>query len=360
LPVSIAFAHWTKSRAWRKLACLIRLWYDATSVRRKRNMRPRLELAALLAVMSASTAFAQGERYPSKPIRWVVPYAAGGGTDVIVRPIALMLGEALGQPIPYDNRGGGGGVIAGEIVAKAAPDGYTMLVASPAVMTINAHLFGKMPFDPIKDFAAITKFASTPNMLAAHPSFPPRTIQELVDYAKANPGKVNWASSGTGAGGHLGLELFRLKAGIKVVHVPYKGAGPALVGLLGGNVDVLFANPGVFMQHLKAGRLRSIAVASQERLAVLPDVPTVNESGFPGFESGSWYGLVAPAGTPDRIIKLMHAASLKVVHSPEIGARLAADGATAVGDTPEHFAKTLRDDSAMWGRVIKEAGIKVE
>ena len=320
----------------------------------------RLKLAGLLTLTSVSPLLAQGDGYPNKPIRWVVPYAAGGGTDVIMRPIALMLGEALGQSILYDNRGGGGGVIAGEIVARASPDGYTMLVASPAVMTVNPSLFASMPFDPIKDFAAVTKVASTPNVLAAHPSFPVRTIQELVEYAKVNPGKVNWASSGTGAGGHLAMELFRIKAGVKVVHVPYKGAGPALVGLLGGNVDVLFAIPGVFMPHLKSGRLRAIGIGSLERIAILPDVPTLNESGFPGLESGSWYGLVAPAATPARVIKFTHAATLKVLNSPVIAARLAADGATAVGDTPEHFAKSIRDDTVMWARVVKEAGIKVE
>jgi tripartite-type tricarboxylate transporter receptor subunit TctC len=323
-------------------------------------MRARLKLAGLLTLMSVSPLLAQGDGYPNKPIRWVVPYAAGGGTDVIMRPIALMLGEALGQSILYDNRGGGGGVIAGEIVARASPDGYTMLVASPAVMTVNPSLFASMPFDPIKDFAAVTKVASTPNVLAAHPSFPVRTIQELVEYAKVNPGKVNWASSGTGAGGHLAMELFRIKAGVKVVHVPYKGAGPALVGLLGGNVDVLFAIPGVFMPHLKSGRLRAIGIGSLERIAILPDVPTLNESGFPGLESGSWYGLVAPAATPARVIKFTHAATLKVLNSPVIAARLAADGATAVGDTPEHFAKSIRDDTVMWARVVKEAGIKLE
>ena len=323
-------------------------------------MWARLKLAGLLTLMSVSPLLAQGDGYPNKPIRWVVPYAAGGGTDVIMRPIALMLGEVLGQSILYDNRGGGGGVIAGEIVARASPDGYTMLVASPAVMTVNPSLFASMPFDPIKDFAAVTKVASTPNVLAAHPSFPVRTIQELVEYAKVNPGKVNWASSGTGAGGHLAMELFRIKAGVKVVHVPYKGAGPALVGLLGGNVDLLFAIPGVFMPHLKSGRLRAIGIGSLERIAILPDVPTLNESGFPGLESGSWYGLVAPAATPARVIKFTHAATLKVLNSPVIAARLAADGATAVGDTPEHFAKSIRDDTVMWARVVKEAGIKLE
>lgn len=322
-------------------------------------MRARITVALLLVLIGVAQAFAQSDRYPYKPIRWVVPFAAGGGTDVIVRPIALMLGESLNQPITYDNRGGGGGVIAGEIVAKAAPDGYTMLVANPALMTINRSLL-KMPFDPLKDFTAITKFASTPNILAAHPSFPARTLQELVEYAKANPGKINWASSGTGSGGHLAMELLRIRADIKVVHVPYKGAGPALVGLLGGNVDVLFAIPGVFMPHVKAGRLRAIAIGSLERAAILPDLPTMNESGFPGLQSGSWYGLVVPTGTPARIIRFMHAASVKVMTSPDTTARLAADGASAVANTPEQFAQEIRDDTAMWAKVIRDAGIKVE
>jgi tripartite-type tricarboxylate transporter receptor subunit TctC len=323
------------------------------------KMRVSIIVAQLLALIGVAPAFAQSDRYPSKPIRWVVPFAAGGGTDVVVRPLALMLGEALGQAILYDNRGGGGGVIAGEIVAKSAADGYTMLVANPAVMTINPSLL-KMPFDPLKDFAAVTRFATTPNVLGAHPSFTARTVQELVEYAKANPGKINWASSGTGSAGHLAMELFRIKAGIKVVHVPYKGAGPALVGLLGGNVDVLFAIPGVFMPHLKSGRLRAIAIGSLQRIAILPEVPTISESGYPGLEAGSWYGIVVPAGTPVRIVRFMHAACVKVLQSPDAIARLAADGATPVGNTPEQFARQLRDETAMWAKVIKEARITLE
>ena len=323
-------------------------------------MRARIMVALLFALIGIAHALAQADRYPYKPIRWVVPFAPGGGTDVVMRPIALTLGDAIGQSILYDNRGGGGGVIAGEIVARAAADGYTMLVANPALMTINRSLLPSMPFDPLKDFAAITKFATTPNVLAAHPSFPARTLQELVEYAKANPGKINWASSGTGSGGHLAMELLRIKANIKVVHVPYKGAGPALVGLLGGNVDVLFAIPGVFMPHLKANRLRAIAIGSLERAAIMPEVPTMNESGFPGLQSGSWYGLVVPTGTPARIIKFMHAVSVKVLNSPDTIARLATDGVTAVGNMPEEFAQEIRDDTAMWAKVIKEAGIKLE
>jgi tripartite-type tricarboxylate transporter receptor subunit TctC len=232
----------------------------------------------------------KGAAYPTKPIRWVIPFAAGGGTDVVARPIATKLSERLGQAITYDNRGGGGGIIAGEIVAKAAPDGYTMLTAAVAVMTVTPSLT-KVPYDPVKDFSPITKFANVPNMLVARAAFPVRTIQEVISHAKANPGKVAWAISGPGSGGHLAMESFRLTTGINVIRVPYKGAGPATVALISNEADLLFANPGVFMPHLKAGRLRAIGAASLKRMALFPDLPTFNESGFPGFESGSWYGL---------------------------------------------------------------------
>ncbi len=312
-------------------------------------------LAALLASASAPA-----QHYPNKVVRWVVPYAAGGGTDVVARPIALAMGDVTGQPVAYDNRGGGNGLIAGEIVARAAPDGYTLLVGSPAIMTTNQNLYPKMPFDPIRDFAAISKFASVPNLLIAHPSLPARTVQELIDYAKANPGKVNWASSGIGAGGHLAIELVQSKTGIKVVHIAYKGAGPALIAVIGGDAQLMFGGPGVFMPHVKAGRVRALAIGSLQRIPILPDVPTLNESGLPGMESGSWYGLVAPAGTPAAIIKSIHAATVKVLNMPETQSRLAADGAIASGNTPEQFAQEIRMEAAMWARVIKQAGIKLD
>jgi tripartite-type tricarboxylate transporter receptor subunit TctC len=318
-----------------------------------------INLAAVLTAISVSHAFAQSSAYPNKPMRWVVPFAPGGGTDVIARPVAQKLGERLGQSILYENRGGGGGLIAGEIVARATPDGYTMLVAAVAVMTVTVSLVPKMPFDPVKDFAPITKFASVPNILAARPAFPVRTVQELIDYAKASPGKVTWASSGTGSGGTLAMELFRLNTGIKVVHVPYKGAGPATVGLLSNEADLLFANPGVFMPHIRAGRLRPIAVASPRRISVFPDLPTFAESGFPGFESASWYGLAAPARTPTAIITLLHSEVVKVLNHPDILAQFALDGAQPVGNTPQAFSQEIRDDIAKWAKVIRDANIKM-
>ena len=215
----------------------------------------------------------------------------------------------------YDNRGGGGGVIAGEIVANANPDGYTLLVAAVAVMTVTGTL-QKMPFDPIRDFAPITKFANVPNMLSSRIAFPISRIQEIAPYAKANPGKLRWALSGTGSAGTLSMELFRLMTGIDIITIPYKGAGPALLGVLSNEADLMFANPAVFMPHIKSGRLRALGAASLERMAALPDMPTFHESGFPGFESQSWYGLAAPARTPAKIIALWHRETVAVLHEP--------------------------------------------
>lgn len=319
----------------------------------------RIILVALFAAAGMSSVCAQGN-YPNKPIRWVVPYASGGGTDVIARPLALKLGEVLGVPIVYENRGGGGGLIAGETVAKSAPDGYTLLVGSGNTHTFPTLLYDKVPFDPVKDYAPITNFVIVPNVLVAHPSFPPKTIQELVAYGKANPGKINWASSGNGAGGHLALVMFALQAGIKVLHVPFKGAGPAVTAMLGGETDLLFANTGVFLGAIKSGKLRPLGVAAMTRLALLPNVPTLNESGFAGFESSTYYGLLAPARTPRPIINKLHGELAKIIHSPESVARLAGVGAIPVANTPEQFAEENRKDVAKWSKIIKENGIKAD
>lgn len=323
------------------------------------RLRATIAVAGLLMLSGITPAHAQAGAYPTKPIRWVVPFTPGGGTDLVARPIAQKMGEKLGQSILIDNRGGGGGVIAGEIVARAAPDGYTLLVAAVAVMTVNVSLMPKMPFDPIRDFAPITKFAGSPNMIAARPGLPARTVQELIDYAKANPRKVTWAVSGIGSPGHLGMELFRRLAGIDVVHVVYKGAGPAALSLLTGESDLLMANPSVFLPHIRTGRLRAIAIAGPKRIAPLPDTPTISESGFPGFESVAWFGLAAPARTPAPIIALLHRHALSVLKHPDILAQFALDGAYAIGNTPEAFAQEIREEIARWAKVIKDANIKL-
>ena len=322
-----------------------------------------IEVAGLVALMLASQAVAQRQStsaepaYPAKPIRWVIPFAPGGGTDVIARPIAHKLTERIGQNILYDNRGGGGGAIAGDIVAKANPDGYTLLVAAVAVMTVTGSL-QKLPFDPIKDFAPITKFAGVPNILAARTALPISRIQEVAPYAKANPGKLRWASSGTGSSGTLLMELFRLATGIDIIAIPYKGAGPALTAVISNEADLLFANPGVFLPHIAAGRLRAIGSSSPQRMAILPDLPTFNESGFPGFESLSWYGLAAPAQTNPAIINYLHREVIAVLKQPDIIARLARDGGTPIGNTPQAFAQEIRSETAKWAKVIKDADIK--
>jgi len=308
-------------------------------------------------LLGTSTALAQGA-YPTKPIRWVIPYAPGGGTDVVARPIALKLGEVLGYPIVYENRPGGGGLIAGEMVARATPDGYTLLVGAGNTHIFATLLYDKVPYDPVKDYAPITSFAEVPNILVAHPSFPPKTVKDIVAYGKANPGKINWASSGNGAGGHLALVLFAELTGIKVAHIPYKGAGPASVAVLGGEADMLFANTGVFIGHIKAGRLRPMGAASEKRIGVLPDLPTFAELGYPNFISGSFYGLLAPAGTPQPMITKLHSELVKIIHSPESKARLESVGAFPVGSTAKEFAEYLRREVDTWGKVIRAHGIK--
>jgi tripartite-type tricarboxylate transporter receptor subunit TctC len=315
--------------------------------------------AGLLAALAVSNGWAQQTDFPTKPMRGVVPFAPGGGTDVVARPIAIKFGERMGHSVIYENRGGAGGVIAGEIVARAAPDGYTMLVAAVAVMTVNVSLM-KMPFDPVKDFAPVTKLASVPNLLAARASLPAKSVPELVSYAKTNPGKLLWALSGVGSGGHLAMEMFKMSTGIDVVRVFYKGAGPATVALLGNEADVLFANPGVFMPHIRSGKLNVLAVASRQRLPLFPNSPTFIEVGHADFESGSWYGLAAPAGTPSAILNKVQREAAAVLRDPDIVKRLAADGAEPVGNTPEAFAKEIRDDIVRWAKVIKAAGIKVQ
>jgi len=318
-----------------------------------------IKLAAIITLAGASSALAQVDTYPNKPIRWVIPFAPGGGTDMVARPIASKLTDRLGQQILYDNRGGGGGVVAGEIVAKANPDGYTLLVAAVAVMTVTGSL-QKMPFDPIKDFTPITKFANVPNMLVTRTALPVSRIQEIAPYAKANPGKLRWALSGTGSAGTRSMVLFRLLTGIDIITSPSTGAGPALVGVLSNEADLMFANPSVFLPHIKAGRLRAVGAASLERIAALPDMPTFHESGFPGFESQSWYGLAAPARTPAAIIALWHKETVAVLNQPDIVARITQDGGIPVGNTPQQFAREIRDETAKWAQVIKTAGIKAQ
>lgn len=315
-------------------------------------------LALMLSCTGPSTVFAQAA-YPSKPIRLLVPFAAGGGADVAARPFVQRLSERLGQSIIYENRGGAGGVLAGETVARAYPDGYTLLLGAVSVMTTTTHLMPKSPFDPATDFAPITRLMNVPSLIAARASFAPRTLKEMVDYVKTNPGKLIWAMSGIGSAGHLATERFKMDLALNVTQVFYKGAGPGTIALLSNEADVMFANPGVFMAHIKAGRLRAIALASAKRIAIMPDLSTFAEQGYPGYENGSWYGLVAPARTPAVVIKRLHEESVKVLSEPEIIAGLARDGGLTVGNTPQQFGQEIRDELAASAKVIKAAGIRL-
>ena len=318
----------------------------------------RVPVAVALAVLAAGAAGA--DVYPSKPIRFVVAFPPGGGTDLVARTIAPRLAERLAQQVVVDNRPGAGGNLGTEIVAKSAPDGYTMLMGSVGPLAINASLFARMPFDPLKDLAPVTLAASTPNVLVVHPSLPVTTVQELIALAKARPGAINFASSGQGTPAQLAGELFNSMAGVKMVHVPYKGAAPALADLLGGQVQVMFSTMPPALPHVTTGRLRALAVASLRRSPAAPELPTLDETALPGFEATTWHGVMVPAGTPRAIVGTLHDDIVAVLRTPEIAERLSSQGAEAIGNTPEEFASYIRSETAKWAKVVRESGAKAE
>jgi tripartite-type tricarboxylate transporter receptor subunit TctC len=322
----------------------------------KRHFR-RCTAIALAATMAAA---AWAQPYPTKPIRIVVPFPAGGTTDVLARAAAQRLTETLGQPAVVDNRPGAGGNIGAELVAKAAPDGYTLLMGTVGTHAINPSLYPKMPYDHVRDFAPVILVAGVPNVLVVNPALPVKSVQELIAYAKANPGRVNFASSGNGTSIHLSGELFKTMAGVQITHIPYKGSAPALMDLIGGQVQIMFDNLPSALPQIKAGKLKALAVTSRERAPALPDVPTMAESGLPGFEASSWFGLLAPAGTPQPIILKLNADVAKWVASPEAKEKLLAQGANAAGGTPEDFARHIAAETAKWQKVVKESGAKID
>ena len=310
-------------------------------------------------VIGAQAAFAQAT-YPSRPVRVVVPFPAGGTTDILARAAAQKLSETWGQQAIVDNRPGAGGNIGSELVAKSPPDGYTLLMGTVGTHAINPSLYPKMPYDHVKDFVPVILVAGVPNVLVVNPSLPVNSVQELIAYAKANPGKLNFASSGSGTSIHLSGELFKTMTGVQMTHIPYKGSAPALTDLIGGQVQLMFDNLPSSLAFIKAGKLRALAVTSATRSAALPDVPTIAESGVPGFEASSWFGLLAPAGTPRDIVTKINADTQKWLASPDAKDKLAAQGALAAGGSPEDFAKHIQAESAKWARVVKESGAKVE
>ncbi|HTO47392.1 MAG TPA: tripartite tricarboxylate transporter substrate binding protein, partial [Burkholderiales bacterium] len=286
-------------------------------------------------------------------------FTPGGGTDIMARLIASKLPDVLGQPVVVENRPGAATNIANEMVARSAPDGYTLLVCT-SVVAINMALYKKLPFDTVRDFAPVSLFADAPNVLVVHNGVAARTVEELVALARAKPGVLNYSSAGSGTSQNMSGELFKLRTGTSIVHVPFKGTAPSLTAVMGGEVDMTFANIPAILQHVKAGRLRPLALSGERRSELMPDVPTIREAGVPDGAVGVWYGVLAPATTPRSIVDTLAGAVAKIAHSPEMRQRLAEQGAEAVGSTPEEFGKLLREEVARWTEVVNAAGIRVD
>jgi len=313
-----------------------------------------------LAVAALVTLPAAAQDYPSKPIRVIVPFAPGGNVDITARAIAPALGEALGQTVVVENRTGAGGTLGADIVAKAAPDGYSLLMGSNSTVSVAPALYPRNPYHPVRDFAPIGLAAATPFVLVAHPSVPARSAKELVELAKAKPGSITMASGGNGSSNHLVGELFQSVSGIKLLHVPYKGAGAAGADLLGGQVQILFDQLSASTANIKSGRLRAMAVTSTSRAAVVPDVPTMQELGIRGMDVINITGLLAPAGTPVEIVAKLNAALLKALARSDVKERFATLGLEVIGGTPQQFADYIKEDFAKWTKVIKDGNIRVE
>jgi len=320
----------------------------------------RLATATAAACLAFSALPAQAGTYPERPIRIIVPFAAAGTTDLVTRILAQELGTRWNVPIVVDNRPGAGGNIGSDAAAQAEPDGYTLLMGTVATHGINASLYKRMPYDPVKDFAPIGLVASTPSVLEVNPKVPVDSVAEFIDYLKANPGKLYFGSAGNGSSHHLAGELFDSMASVKMVHVPYRGTAAAVTDLLAGQVQVIFDTLPSAMPYVKSGKLKALAITSAQRDPALPDVPTLAESGLSGYEVGSWYGLLAPAGTPPEVVQKISTAVADIVRTPETRRKLLALGATPVGNTSAQFADYIRREIDKWAVVVKASGAQVD
>jgi tripartite-type tricarboxylate transporter receptor subunit TctC len=300
------------------------------------------------------------QSYPTKPIRLISPYAPGGGSDTLARVIATRLTESWGQPVIVENRPGAAGSIGAEAAAKATPDGYTILVTPNAVLTINPHIYAKLRYDPIRDFAPITVATNSPYLLVVHPGVPAANVKELIAYARAKPGQLSYSSSGNGSSTHLAGVLFSQLAGIQLLHVPYKGAAPAIVDLLGGQIQMRFSSVVPVLPHVRSGKLRALGISSAKRYGPLPEIATISESALPGFVVESWYGILAPARTPRAVVAKLNSEIVRHLNSDDMKTRMAADGAEVIGSTPEALAKWIRDDLARWAKPVKDSGARAE
>jgi tripartite-type tricarboxylate transporter receptor subunit TctC len=317
-------------------------------------------VAAQSILFAACAAFAGGvgaQSYPSKPIRFIVPYPPGGVNDIVARSLAPRMTE-LGQPLIVENRGGAAGMIGSEFVAKAAPDGYTILMGTNGTHAINAGLYPKMSYDTVRDFAPVVHVSTYPLVLVANPSLSASNVRELIALAKSKPGEISFASAGNGSAQHLSGELFKGSAGVDITHIPYKGSGPALTDIVGGQVSMMFDNMVSALPHVKAGKLRALAVTTARRAGAAPDIPTMSEAGMPGFLAFSWNGVLAPAATPRPVVDRLNAEVVRVLRLPEVRSLLVAQGAEPVGSTPDQFAAFIRSELDKMGKVIRNAGVK--
>jgi tripartite-type tricarboxylate transporter receptor subunit TctC len=317
-------------------------------------MRIIICTAALLAGASALAA------YPDKPIRLLMPYPAGGSIDTAGRAVAQKLADQFGQQIVIDNRTGSGGTIGTETGARAAPDGYTLVMGGTGTLALSPHLQRNLPYDPVRDFAPVTMLIASPYVLVVHPSVPANSVKELIALAKARPGQINYGSGGNGSAPHFAAEMFNAAAGVKLVHIPYKGSTPAVIDLIGGQVQVMFTGIPSVLAYIKSNRLRAIGVTGKTRTASLPDLPTVIESGVPGYEVSPWFGVLVPAKTPSAIVSTLNREIVKILRSPAMLERFETEGVDPVGDTPEHFAAYIKEELVKWGKVVKATGMRVD
>ena len=319
-----------------------------------------ITLKYLFAAAAGIVNLAQAQPFPVKPVRIIAPFGPGSTIDIMGRTIAPKLSEALGQPVIVENRSGAGGAIGLESVAKSGKDGYTLVIGALGPVAVNPSLYARKPFDPVKDFAPITTLATGPMIVVVHPNVPARNIRELVAVAKARPGKLNYGSPGIGTTNHMAGELLNLAAGIKLVHVPYKGNAEALTDLMGGQLDIVFTGLPPALAQIQAGRLRAVATTGTKRLAALPQLQTISEGGLAEASVSTWYGVLAPAGTPREIIDRLNMEIIKTMKNPEIAERFSSQGADPITNTPDEFARTIRDDVTKWAKVIKATGLKLD
>ena len=317
-----------------------------------------MKTVVALVLWVSLSAFAQP--FPSKPVRLIVPFPPGGAVDYYARAVQNRLQETLGQPILIENRSGAGGMVGADLVVKAAPDGYTLLVGNIASLAMNVGLYSKMTYDPRKDLTPIIRTVAVNYVMTVHPSVPARSVKELIDHAKANPGKLSYGSAGSGSAPHLATELLKQRAGIDMLHVPFKGGGPMVADLLGGQIHIVIADQANLMPHVKAGKLRALAVGTLERSASYPDIPTIAESGFPGFEARAWQGIAGPANLPADIVTQLNAAFARAMAFPEVHQRLLDGGLDPITGTPEDFAAFIRNEIDKWAKVAKDVGARVD